>query len=195
MPTHLSSFASQTWIHYRLITTMLRTSLSPLPTSFLLYDALVIPSCYGINISTPLSWTLWTNPCYLTEVELRRLHRRFGHPSATRLHHILKKSGRETDKKIIDRLTEVCDQCQKHGKAPTRFKFNLREEIDFNHSIIVDIMYIDNQPLLHIVDEATRFQAARWLKNVSTKATWDALRLCWIDVYIGPPDMIVTDAG
>ena len=56
-------------------------------------------------------------------------------------------------------------------------------------------MYINNQPLLHIVDEATRFQAARWLKNVSTKATWDALRLCWIDVYIRLPDMIVTDAG
>ena len=147
------------------------------------------------HLHTFIMDSLNTNPCYLTEVELRRLHRRFGHPSATRLHHILKKSGRETDKKIIDRLTEVCDQCQKHGKAPTRFKFNLREEIDFNHSIIVDIMYIDNQPLLHVVDEATRFQVAQWLKNVSTKATWDALRLCWIDVYIGPPDMIITDAG
>jgi len=104
-------------------------------------------------------------------MELRRLHRRFGHPSATRLHHILERSGRNADKKIIDRFTKLCDQCQRHGKAPTRFKFNLREEIDFNHSIIVDIMYIDNQPLLHVVDEATRFQAARWLKNVSAKAT------------------------
>jgi hypothetical protein len=29
------------------------------------------------------------NPCLLTEVELRRLHRRFDHPSARRLHEIL----------------------------------------------------------------------------------------------------------
>src|SRR5579871_1486997 len=146
------------------------------------------------HLHTFITDSLKANPCYLTEVELRRLHRRFGHPSATRLHHILERSGRDADKKTIDHLTKFCDQCQRHGKAPTRFKFNLREDIDFNHSIIVDIMYIDNQPILHVVDEATRFQAARWLKNGSTKATWDALRLCWIDVYIGPPDMIVTDA-
>jgi hypothetical protein len=33
------------------------------------------------------------NSCYLTEIELRRLHRRFGHPSARRLHEILHRSG------------------------------------------------------------------------------------------------------
>ncbi|KAI1005289.1 hypothetical protein K3495_g2938 [Podosphaera aphanis] len=56
-------------------------------------------------------------------------------------------------------------------------------------------MYIDNKPVLHIVDEATRFQAARWLANVSAKYTWDTIRACWIDMYIGPPEYIVTDAG
>lgn len=56
-------------------------------------------------------------------------------------------------------------------------------------------MYIDGSPILRIVDEATRFQAARWLNNVSAKHTWETLRLCWIDVYIGPPDLITHDAG
>lgn len=56
-------------------------------------------------------------------------------------------------------------------------------------------MYIDGNPILHIVDEATRFQAARWLNNISARHTWDILRLCWIDVYIGPPDHIIHDAG
>ena len=56
-------------------------------------------------------------------------------------------------------------------------------------------MYIDNNPILHVVDEETRFQAARWLQNISAKHIWDAIRACWIDVYIGPPDYIVTDAG
>ncbi|OXV11340.1 hypothetical protein Egran_00899 [Elaphomyces granulatus] len=46
-----------------------------------------------------------------------------------------------------------------------------------------------------VVDEATRFQAARWLPNISAQATWNALRLCWIDVYIGPPDLLIHDAG
>lgn len=50
-------------------------------------------------------------------------------------------------------------------------------------------------PILHVVDEATRYQAARWLKNVSTDAVWHALRMWWIDVYLGPPNIIVHYAG
>lgn len=56
-------------------------------------------------------------------------------------------------------------------------------------------MYIENQPVLHVIDEATRFGAARWLRNVSAQHTWDMLRHCWIDDYVGPPDMITHDAG
>ncbi|KAI1003495.1 hypothetical protein K3495_g4719, partial [Podosphaera aphanis] len=56
-------------------------------------------------------------------------------------------------------------------------------------------MYIDGNPLLHIVDEGTRFQAGRWLRNLTAKHTWDTLRACWIDTYLGPPDLITHDAG
>jgi len=56
-------------------------------------------------------------------------------------------------------------------------------------------MYISGMPLLHIIDEATRFQAGRWLQNISAKHTWDVLRMCWIDSYLGPPDLITHDAG
>jgi hypothetical protein len=56
-------------------------------------------------------------------------------------------------------------------------------------------MYISGAPLLHIVDEGTRFQAGRWLQNVSAKHIWDVLRTCWINTYLGPPDLITYDAG
>ena len=56
-------------------------------------------------------------------------------------------------------------------------------------------MYIDGNPLLHIIDEATRYQAARWLQNLSAKHTWDTLRNCWVDTYLGPPGYITHDAG
>ena len=49
--------------------------------------------------------------------------------------------------------------------------------------------------LLHVVDEGTRFQAGRWLQNISAKHTWDVLRMCWIDTYLGPPDLVTHDAG
>ncbi|EED22642.1 conserved hypothetical protein [Talaromyces stipitatus ATCC 10500] len=133
--------------------------------------------------------------CFLTAAELRRLHRRFGHPSVGRLHKTLLRAGYDANPKVIERINKFCHHCQTYGKSPGRFRFTLRDEVEFNHSIIVDIMYINGKPVLHIVDEATRFNAACWLTSISAKATWDALQMLWIDMYLGPPDFIVTDAG
>jgi len=36
-------------------------------------------------------------------------------------------------------------------------------------------MYLDGKPVLHIVDSSTAFQAARFLKDISAKNTWDIL--------------------
>ncbi|KAK2005367.1 hypothetical protein LZ32DRAFT_642395 [Colletotrichum eremochloae] len=99
--------------------------------------------------------------CHLTDVELRRLHRRFGHPSVPRLHQVLHEAGHEVE-------------CQLHGKAPSRFRFTLRDHCHFNYEVIVDVIF---------------------LRDISAKTTWEALRLCWIDVYQGPPDWIIADAG
>jgi hypothetical protein len=103
---------------------------------------------------------------------------------------------KEIQPELVKELTRICHFCQLNTKAPGRFKFSLKDDIDFNYEIIIDIMYLDGRPVLHIVDAATAFQAARFLrKDVSTKSVWEALRLCWIDVYLGPPDIIITDAG
>lgn len=133
---------------------------------------------------------------HLTDVELRRLHRRFGHPSVQRLYRVLSQAGNDVEIAAIEHLTKYCHHCQLHGRAPNRFKFTLRDDYHFNYEIAVDVMYLEgNKPVLHVVDTATTFQAARFLKDVSAKHTWEALRLCWIDVYQGPPDWITTDAG
>lgn len=133
---------------------------------------------------------------FLSTQELQQLHRRFGHPSANRLYTLLQKSEHEVDRKAIEKLTNYCTTCQKNGRSPRRFKFTLKDDsIDFNHSIYVDIMYIDSSPALHVIDEATRYQAGRWVKDMSTSTTWNAIRACWIDVYVGPPDLLVHDAG
>lgn len=133
--------------------------------------------------------------CHLTETQLRQLHRRFGHPSVQRFNQVLKRSGHDVDVSVLEYLTKYCHECQIHSKSPGRFKFTLKDDHEFNYSVFVDVMYIDGSPLLHVVDESTRFQAARWLKNMTAQHTWDSFRTCWVDVYIGPPDVIVHDAG
>ena len=140
--------------------------------------------------------SLSENPCFLTEIELRRLHHRFGHPSVRRLHQILELSGHEAEMQALQHLTKYCEHCQKYGKSPGRFNFNIKEDdINFNFNVIVDILYIQGKTVLHLVDEATRFQAGRWLKDISARHVWDQLRTCWIDTYHGPPDIISSDAG
>ena len=80
-------------------------------------------------------------------------------------------------------------------KSPGRFKFTLKDDYDFNFCIIIDVMYLSGKPVLQVVDFSTSFQAAHFLKDMSARNAWDTLRLCWIDVYLGPPDQIVHDAG
>ena len=134
--------------------------------------------------------------CHLTETELRQLHRRFGHPAADRLHRVLTRAGYEDVEKVtIDKLTKFCHQCQMHSTAPGRFKFTLNDDMEFNFQILVDIMFIDGKPILHVIDAATSFQAARFLRDMTAKEVWDTLRMAWIDTYVGPPDTLVSDAG
>ncbi|KAI1001275.1 hypothetical protein K3495_g6924 [Podosphaera aphanis] len=138
---------------------------------------------------------------FLTQRDLKRLHCRFGHPSVDWLHRILKNADHEDSetKKLLNRITEhcrYCRYCQMHGPAPQRFKFKIKDDFNFNFAIIIDIIYLDgNTPVLHVVDEATRYQAAQFLKDVSAQTVWETLRRCWIDIYVGPPDLIIHDSG
>jgi hypothetical protein len=134
--------------------------------------------------------------CYLTDIELRQLHRRFDHSSIMKLHDLLKRFDHEVKKAVLKKLTKFCIFCQKYAKSSERFKFILKDDANcnFNYSIIVDVMYIDNSLILHVVDDVTRFQIAKWLQNISAKHIWEMLRLCWIDVYLSLSDHILTDA-
>ncbi|KHJ34667.1 hypothetical protein EV44_g3790 [Erysiphe necator] len=96
-------------------------------------------------------------------------------------------------------MNKICHHCQIYGKSPGRLRFHLRDDIEFNAVIIADIFYITEngkaQPVLHILDEATRFQNGEFLEKETSQEVWEKLRMCWIDAYVGPPDTIVTDAG
>jgi hypothetical protein len=64
-----------------------------------------------------------------------------------------------------------------HEKSPGRFKFTLKDDHEFNYSIIMDVLYLDKKPVLQVVDSSTSFQAARFLKDMSAKTAWDILRI------------------
>jgi hypothetical protein len=143
------------------------------------------------------------NSCLLIEIELRRLHSRFDHFSARRLYEILERFDHDDDvePRAIEHLIKFCHHCQMHGKSLGRFIFSIRnEDIQFNYSIVVNILYMkwksadNNKSILHIVNETTRFQAGRWLKDISARHVWNQLRISWIDIYLKSSDLITADA-
>ncbi|KHJ31754.1 hypothetical protein EV44_g1953 [Erysiphe necator] len=109
---------------------------------------------------------------HLTEPKLRQLYRRFGHRSVHRVYKILQRAGHDDiEYKTIEHLTKVCHHCQINAKSPGRFRFTLKDDYEFNYSVIVDVLYLDRRPVLQAVDGATAFQAARFLKDMSASVT------------------------
>ncbi len=45
------------------------------------------------------------------------------------------------------------------------------------------------------MNETTRFQVERWLKDITARHVWDQLRICWIDIYLESFDLIISDAN
>jgi len=94
-------------------------------------------------------------------MEIHRLHRCFGHLLAEKLYRVLKRSRHDdVNRKAVNYLTKYYSFCQKYGRSLGRFKFTLYKDLNFNHLVYVDIMYINSSPVLYIINEVTRYQAA-----------------------------------
>ena len=117
--------------------------------------------------------------CHLTKTELRQLHRRFRHPFIRRLTKVLEHAGHSNiNRHMIKYLTKYCKHCQLYSKSLGRFKFTLKDDYNFNYQVIIDMLYLDKKPVLHAIDDATAFNATRFLKDMSAKAAWDTVQTC-----------------
>ena len=137
---------------------------------------------------------------YFTRAQLWKLHRQFFHPSAQKLFNLLRRTRPEeaTPETLntLRNLSKRCDPCQRIQNAPTRFRVSFgAETVRFNERILLDVMYIDGKPVLHIVDEGTHFSAAQFLPDVSTKTIWKAILQCWATIYTGLLNRMLVDQG
>ena len=110
--------------------------------------------------------TLWTyiqesfdyNLCYLTSTKIYRLYRCFSYLLAEKLYRVLKYSRHDNvNRKVIDYLTKYCSFCQKYGRSLGQFKFTLYKDLNFNHLVYIDIIYINGSLVLYIINKATRY--------------------------------------
>lgn len=43
----------------------------------------------------------------------------------------------------LEEITSKCKPCQTYAQAPRQFKFALRDDKEFNHTVSVDIFYVE----------------------------------------------------
>jgi hypothetical protein len=54
-------------------------------------------------------------------------------------------------------------------KSPSRFKFSLKDDYEFNYSVIIDIIYLNGKLVFYVIDIFMSFQAASFLKDISAR--------------------------
>jgi len=147
-------------------------------------------------------WIQWSyrTECLFTEKELTKLHYRFGHPGTERMYNFLKRvKPSEVNKETRAMLKDIssrCKECQYLAPKPYVVKVAVpRDDLMFNSEVILDIMYIQGRPVLHCVDKATHYQAAKFIDDISTETIWRTFMEMWSLVYLGPPDNLRHDQG
>lgn len=95
---------------------------------------------------------------YLTKTKLRTLDRCFCHPSRVKLIQLLWRAGHSgyNHQKLLEIIGNYYSKCLKNAGSPIWFKFIFCDDVEFNHSIFIDVIFIESSPILHIVDEGTR---------------------------------------
>lgn len=163
--------------------------------------------CVNESLKVPLVRNLgqiylyWGHQMLYTMEELQKVHSRFFHPKPERLFGVLTQAGdKDASRSTLEQLRIVsrdCDVCQRLSKALESFRVALPSEvIFFNRTFMLDLMWLDGSPALHVVYKDTLLSAACFLsKGETAKDVWDAYIRIWVTPYVGYSDTIHTDQG
>lgn len=142
----------------------------------------------------------WGNDILYTKQELERIHRHFYHPHPNRVFNLMKRAeDPEATAETLEALEKVsasCEICQRLADQPGRFRVSLpRDDITFNHTLLMDLMSLDSRNVLHIVCKDTLFNAACFTNGDKSPEIWNDYVRIWANVYVGHPNVIHADYG
>ena len=127
---------------------------------------------------------------------VRSLHKKFIHPPAEKLKKLIKESGID-DKGIlsaVDQISNECDTCKIFKSSPPRPSVSFPLASVFNEVVALDLKFIDQEIILHMIDHATRYSQAAVIPNKKKQTVVQALLDNWIAIF-GPPAKYLTDNG
>lgn len=107
--------------------------------------------------------------------------------------------GTKIEAQIIDSLENVADGykiCHQTPTASRRSKLILgTAKLKFHHRIQVETTFIQQRPVLYIVNKATLFCAASFFRKQSTKEISNEMQHMSSLATIGPLDFLLVDQG
>ena len=130
-----------------------------------------------------------------------KLHKQFCHATGPRLRKLLV-NARVRDKemlKLVENVANSCDICKKYRKTPPKPIVTMPLAKVFNENVSMDLKDIssDNiksEKVIHLIDHATRFSAARIIPSKKRDVVIQAVLEMW-HVTFGPMKQILTDNG
>jgi hypothetical protein len=147
------------------------------------------------------AFIMWPNDFHImfSRSQLERLHRHFVHPSAVKLHALLRRATPESlpddTMKVLQDIRNACHTCQAYSRKPMTFQVRFPNEVVFNQEVSLDIYWLEKKPALSIVDAGTGFCASRFLAAENVETVWNTFLEAWSLMYVGFPQSVLTDQG
>lgn len=137
----------------------------------------------------------YTGPQYgsflFSTMELAQINRNLGYAPAEAVFSVLKLAySIETEVSDLHKLqdiTQSCKGCLLYSKQPNRCRAVLPDRCIFNFDVAIDVMYIQNHPVLHIVCRQTHFSIAALLPRMDSFTIWTVFMQTWVIPYLGVP--------
>ena len=131
----------------------------------------------------------------ITKIE--KLHKQFAHPTAEKLKELIRNSGVVDKKifKIVDAVTDKCDTCKRFKRPPLRPVVSMPLASEFNEVVALDIKFIDQVPILHMIDHATRYSMSCRIRNKRAETIVEAVMNHWIRIFGSPSQYFLSDNG
>lgn len=130
-------------------------------------------------------------------MEQKRLRQHFGHPSTDKLYKLLRCANADAVNEDTLRAQQKIEKrrhsCPVYAQRPRLFKFTFRDRNEFNHTFYAAIFILRKRPFSMWSVRLLITKVQDGLPNIYKSSM--ALRLCWIDFYLGPPDIIAHNAG
>lgn len=116
-----------------------------------------------------------------TEKELSTIYRSFGHAAIRATEGLLRreKGGLldHTTRQTIEQILKDCRSCNVHATDPHRFKTTVgASDLRLNPTVQVDTMFLNDNPILHMVDVAIDFCTTAFHCTKSAKDIWSSVQ-------------------